>query len=227
MPAKTFIGMQFARLLIVSRGQNAPSGKIMWNCLCDCGTKTVVSGAHLRSGHTKSCGCYNSDLTAERNTIHGKTYLPYFTNWLAMMQRCHNEKNSAYHKYGKIGIFVCEFIRSNPENLIKVLGEKPSKKHTVDRFPNQKGSYTCGSCPSCVARGDVFNVRWATRLEQQRNMSSNVIITRDGIAKCISEWSEILGIPFNTIRNRVKKGHDPFTLFSLKTGKLLPAASTV
>lgn len=28
-----------------------------WECLCDCGKKKIIQIRHLRSGHTKSCGC--------------------------------------------------------------------------------------------------------------------------------------------------------------------------
>src|SRR5579859_401405 len=28
-----------------------------WDCLCDCGKATVVSGSNLRNGTTKTCGC--------------------------------------------------------------------------------------------------------------------------------------------------------------------------
>ena len=28
-----------------------------WRSLCRCGTETITTGAHLREGMTKSCGC--------------------------------------------------------------------------------------------------------------------------------------------------------------------------
>lgn len=49
-------GMRFGKLYVESyagkRGtQNA------WNCICDCGNKTIVTSNALSKGHTKSCGC--------------------------------------------------------------------------------------------------------------------------------------------------------------------------
>ena len=56
-----FIGKRFGALVVKERVKNyvAPSGqtKPQWLCQCDCGKETVVTGADLRSGHTKSCGC--------------------------------------------------------------------------------------------------------------------------------------------------------------------------
>ncbi|MFC2577828.1 MAG: hypothetical protein ACFNQH_02090, partial [Veillonella parvula] len=42
-------------------GYSHKSGrKHYWKCKCDCGKETVVAIDHLKSGHTKSCGCVNS-----------------------------------------------------------------------------------------------------------------------------------------------------------------------
>lgn len=37
-----------------------------WMCVCDCGTKKVVSGTALRAGVSKSCGCLKSEVMALR-----------------------------------------------------------------------------------------------------------------------------------------------------------------
>lgn len=73
-----FIGKRFGKLVVKERAQNyvAPSGqkKPRWVCQCDCGKEVIVTGADLRTGHTKSCGCLPTkivgsglhDLTGER-----------------------------------------------------------------------------------------------------------------------------------------------------------------
>ena len=54
-------GQRFKRLLVLSSaGQGrTPTGKTFsrWNCLCDCGTKTVATTGHLQEGAVRSCGC--------------------------------------------------------------------------------------------------------------------------------------------------------------------------
>lgn len=37
-----------------------------WKCLCDCGNSIVVQGTSLRKGDTKSCGCLQSEKSAQR-----------------------------------------------------------------------------------------------------------------------------------------------------------------
>lgn len=68
-------GKQFGHLVVLEQAEDnvLPSGlhEKMWLCHCDCGNDTVVRGAFLRSGHTKSCGCRQTgtnfiDLSGQR-----------------------------------------------------------------------------------------------------------------------------------------------------------------
>ena len=49
--------------MVYYRGDNR--GKYYY-CKCDCGKYTTVWGNHFRSEHTKSCGCYASELGKEK-----------------------------------------------------------------------------------------------------------------------------------------------------------------
>ena len=52
-------GKRYGRLLVLERQRPAPrENNTRWVCVCDCGNETVVFGFDLRSGHTKSCGCF-------------------------------------------------------------------------------------------------------------------------------------------------------------------------
>lgn len=55
-------GRRFAALVVLERGPNALKAdgslkECQWWCRCDCGAETLVRAHHLRSGHTRSCGC--------------------------------------------------------------------------------------------------------------------------------------------------------------------------
>ena len=60
-------GKRFERLLVVCRAGTDRCGNATWVCRCVCSTETIVTGANLRNGSTRSCGCLNRDLTIERN----------------------------------------------------------------------------------------------------------------------------------------------------------------
>lgn len=59
-------GQKFNRLLVLQRGKNI-GRQTAWICKCDCGNKVLVRGADLKNGHTKSCGCFKNEKTAQRN----------------------------------------------------------------------------------------------------------------------------------------------------------------
>ena len=49
---------RFGRLTVLGDvGKRAKNQKVLWHCLCDCGTITFVRGDHLKSGKVFSCGC--------------------------------------------------------------------------------------------------------------------------------------------------------------------------
>lgn len=54
-------GQKFGKLLVLKDSeQRTKQHDVLWECLCDCGNKTLVSTNHLTSGHVHSCGCSNS-----------------------------------------------------------------------------------------------------------------------------------------------------------------------
>jgi hypothetical protein len=62
------IGQKFGRWSVINQAKSYKRGTA-WNCECDCGTKRVVSGKLLRSGESKSCGCYHLEMITEKNTL--------------------------------------------------------------------------------------------------------------------------------------------------------------
>lgn len=66
-PKIDLTGQRFGRLTVKhSVIQN--NGHTAWLCICNCGNTVTVPTSHLRSGHTRSCGCYMRDRTSEANS---------------------------------------------------------------------------------------------------------------------------------------------------------------
>jgi hypothetical protein len=69
-------GQTFNRLTVVSKA-GMRKGKKLWNCLCSCGNKSVVTTHALKSGGIKSCGCLHVETQRERwstSTLIGQTF---------------------------------------------------------------------------------------------------------------------------------------------------------
>jgi hypothetical protein len=133
--------------------------RYFWNCRCECGNIIVTEYSNLSQNHTKSCGCIK---VKHGNSIPGKISSEYRT-WNMMLQRCLNSNNDSYFKYGAVGITVCEeWLKF--DNFLKDMGIKPTKNHSIDRIDGSKGYYK-------------ENCRWATVIEQNNNLKSNIKVT--------------------------------------------------
>jgi hypothetical protein len=148
-------GKRFGHIIVVSSAKTIRVGKEgqtkpTWNCRCDCGVTLRVQGQSLRTGNTKSCGCLGNHERKYHISREEKI-------WRAMIYRCHNPSASNYHKYGKKGIKVCVKWRNSFQLFLDYVGPSPSKRHSIDRYPNSKGDYKPG------------NVRWATPPQQARS----------------------------------------------------------
>lgn len=53
---KDIINQKFGKLQVIELVEYKDKD-LFYKCKCDCGNITVVSGTHLRAGHTLSCGC--------------------------------------------------------------------------------------------------------------------------------------------------------------------------
>lgn len=51
---------RFGKLTALKTAGSSSRGQLLWHCRCDCGNETIVAGAKLRNGHTRSCGCLKS-----------------------------------------------------------------------------------------------------------------------------------------------------------------------
>ncbi len=158
---KNYIGEKYGRLKILNEVEKR-NGHRRFHCSCECGETKEVYYYSLRKGSTKSCGCYNSEVTAERNRQnkkhgHWTNYKgsPTYNSWSAMKHRCLNPKMIHYKHYGGRGIKIyLEWINSF-DSFLKYMGERPLGT-SLDRI-DVNGNYEPG------------NVKWSTSKEQRRN----------------------------------------------------------
>ena len=144
-----------------------------WECICDCGNKTVARQSHLTSGRIKSCGCGLGRKSVEKSTkkpekkpcpTRTKWYSEFkkknarlYTIWQGIKSRCYNEKNTCFHCYGGRGISICDEWKSSFVTFANwALANGYDDTLSIDRI-DVDGNYSPNNC------------RWITMKEQQRN----------------------------------------------------------
>ena len=189
------IGGRFGRLTIVDLAGTDKHRKRTWLCKCDCGAQLVVAAGTLRSGHTKSCGCYRRERRPNLRhgyAIHaGSEERRVYNAWSQMRQRCDSPNNIGYKNYGQRGI-TYDPRWSVFDNFIADMGARP-RGATLDRKDND-GPYCKGNC------------RWATKAEQDANKQRNRVIAFKGKKQPLFLWALDLGITFGMLSSRLKRG---------------------
>lgn len=106
--------------------------KLMYRCVCDCGSIGTIEPSHLSSGKSKSCGCFHKEIVSKNSTVHGKSSSLAYKSWEMMIQRCTNKNNDNYVGYGGVGITVCEEWINSFADFIEDMGER-TKGFTLNR----------------------------------------------------------------------------------------------
>jgi hypothetical protein len=188
-------GLRFGRLTVLEPVENFECGRNRkWKCVCDCGAVVDVRASHMKSGASKSCGCLSVEMTKARSTTHGQSHgTAEYKTWANIRSRCEDQKHISFKYYGAKGVKVCERWQAF-QNFFADMGLRPSKHHSIDRYPDKNGNYEPGNC------------RWATEVEQQNNRSNNMLITSGGVTMTEPNWARKLGFGRQIIRQRILRG---------------------
>lgn len=191
---KNLVGNQYGRLEVMCFIETKDK-KSFWKCKCSCGNTIIVRADSLKSGHTKSCGCYQSDLAKSgKNKSHCLSNHPLYAVYHSMKARCYRKTCKDYPYYGGRGITICEEWLSDFNNFYKwAISNGYRKGLSIDRI-NMNGNY------------EPTNCRWETSKVQNRNTRQNRMIEINGMKKCLSEWCEFYNISRVTVKDRIKKG---------------------
>lgn len=188
-------GERFGLLVVMKRTANRKRA-VMWECQCDCGNITNVDTGSLKNGHTRSCGCARADSCRQIATKHNGSNSPLYVIWVDMKRRCSDNRDPCYKNYGQRGISVCkEWLESFACFREWAENNGYQTKLTLERIDNNRGY-----CPE--------NCKWATVKEQSNNRRNNINITFNGQTKTLKQWSESIGLSYDTLWQRWKAGWD-------------------
>lgn len=125
------------------------------------------------------------------NCKHNKTHTNLYHIWSSMKQRCYNIRSREYKYYGARGVTICDEWLEDFMNFYNWAMDNGYREGlSIDRI-NNSNSYSPDNC------------RWTDKATQNRNRRSSITITIKGETHCLSEWCEILGLKYHTIKQRL------------------------
>jgi hypothetical protein len=174
-----------------------------WLCQCECGGDPVwVYGHNLRVGRQLMCRECFKKATSERSYKHGQSgggknagMTPEYRAWRRAKNHCYNPEDRDFHLYGGRGISMHQTWLNDFAAFYEHIGPRPSKHHSLDRYPNMNGDYEPG------------NVRWATRYQQGRNRRDTIFITFKGENAALKDHCDKYGVAYSSVCTRHYKRH--------------------
>ncbi|WP_333604079.1 hypothetical protein [Lactobacillus acetotolerans] len=164
--------------------------KNYWLFKCDCGNYKIISGAGVRNGHSRSCGCGIVESDKKRFTKHGNSKTKLYKVWVAMRKRCRSVNDKDYANYGKRGIRVCDDWKEFKNFKDWSIKNGYRGGLSIDRIDVDSG-YNPNNC------------RWVDDTIQANNRTNNHKITVDEETLTLSEWSKKTGIKYSTLSSRI------------------------
>lgn len=195
---KNFPEQTFNMLTVLSKDTTNTKSSIKFWCKCKCGTIKSIYGTALRSGGTKSCGCWKKEIgalrfkTMDRSNTHGFYGTKTYRAWAAMKTRCNGRSEKDFKSYKGKGITVCPEWQSF-QSFLDDMGIKPDGL-SLDRINNNLGYYK-------------ENCRWATNRQQLYNRSCNRWVTVLGETLLLVDAIEKYNIvSYDIARQRIRAG---------------------
>lgn len=202
-------GQKFVRWLVIDRAEDYvffdKTGKrkiqTQWNCLCDCGNKSICRGNQLKSKNTQSCGCLKKelhDMRISKSIVpqnHGKGRRIYriYSN---MKQRCYNSNTPTYEYYGGKGVYICDDWLNKKNGFINFydwsMNNGYSEKLTIDRI-NVDKNYSPDNC------------RWVDMETQANNKTTSCFVKINNEIKTVKQWCDFYNLSYSAVRGRINQ----------------------
>lgn len=191
---KVQVGERYGRWIVLGaefivrvKATGKPFRRRMAVCVCDCGEIACVGTDSLVDASSRSCGCLSREVSQLLGRSRAGVKHPSYKNgystcrigriWYAMRQRCENEKNQDYPRYGGRGITVCSEWSSFEAFKSWAEDSGYNDSLTIDR-QNVNEGYSPTNC------------RWTDAVTQSRNKEIRLEVEAFGESKLICEWAE-------------------------------------
>ena len=157
-PFEDLTGKTFGRLTVKTKGESYVSPKgdkiLRWTCECECGNTVVVSTTSLKSGKTKSCGCYHLEIVKRPNNYSKKEFgVASFNRMFGMYKNSAKKRGHSFNLTSEQFAFLinqdCYYCGCSPRRTItNKHGNGDLTCNGIDRIDSYIG-YTIDNCVPC------------------------------------------------------------------------------
>lgn len=188
-------GQRFGRLVVLERAPN-DGRRTMFRCICDCGNEVIVRAENLKSGNTRSCGCYQKDHPTNYRHGYSKTRLASIFG--SMCNRCYNPASQEYYLYGARGITICDEWLNDRTKFFHwaethgYIENAKQKECSIDRIDVNKG-YSPENC------------RWVDSYVQANNTRRNKYYLYNGEKLTLAQIARLEGVDYHKLWNKVNR----------------------
>lgn len=184
-------GLRSGKLVALSRVPNDGHHHTHLLCQCDCGNTKIIDGSSIRSGKTKSCGCWSTTLchTVEINRKRSDTRnaKKKFPEEVAFSKLFYTYRKNAQTRglswsitkdeFKKLTKQNCYYCNAEPKNIMsdRVIAPYPSFPYTyngLDRVNNSSG-YAIDNVVTCCRRCNV--AKHDVSLDDFINMARRIV----------------------------------------------------
>lgn len=154
------IGQTYNRLTVIEEVYKTTGRNRRFKCLCVCGTYTEVSLDKIRSGSTKSCGCWMTEVNKKKAyKLYGGAvkYTPYEATARRVAQS-RSYKDIPFEHFMELSQKDCYYCGEPPFNKQNCAGKNSSQNmrdnadfiyNGLDRIDNNLGHVVGNLVPCC------------------------------------------------------------------------------
>lgn len=194
-------GYRIWRWSVIKALPGSKHSDAIWLCRCECGNVRSVRASKMRSGLSKSCGCWKREKCISFHTKHGLARTKIYHVWCSMIARCEDPLCRGYRNYGARGIRVCAEWH-NFARFFADMGHAPAKGMSIDRIDNN-GPYAKANC------------RWATQKMQMSNARTTARLEYKGIVYTRREFCLKFGLPLSFVARQHRQNKAASTILTL------------
>lgn len=175
------------------------------NCVCLCGNTRIVHLNSIMIGDTISCRCSRKGV--HRQIKYSQHHVKIYKCWVSMKKRCNNIDDKDYHRYGALGVKICDEWNNNYQPFLDwALLNGWENGLQLDK--DIKGNGLLYSPETCC---------FVTPKVNCNKRKSTVLVTYQGITDTFTLTTERLGLKLHmpAIARRIKKGWSIDDAFSI------------